>query len=76
MRKAIRAFALVMALAVPAFAGEIPNMVTSTPPPPNATQQGDIPNGVAGDIPNDVAGEIPYNVTESILVTLLVGLIA
>lgn len=78
MRKLVRASVLIMALAMPAFAGEIPNMVTSTPPPANATQQaGDIPNGVAGDIPNDVTGEIPYGVTaSSVFVTLLVALIA
>jgi hypothetical protein len=75
MRKAIRASVLVMVLAVPAFAGEIPYDVVS-PPPPNATQQGDIQNGVAGEIPNDVAGDIPYNVTGSVLVTLLVALIS
>jgi hypothetical protein len=46
MRKLIHASVLVLALAIPAFAGDIPNMVTSTPPPANITQQGDIPNGV------------------------------
>ena len=75
MRKVIRAFVLVMALAIPAFAGDIPNDVAS-PPPSNVTQQGDMPNGVAGDIPNDVTGDIPYGVTGSVLVTLLVGLIS
>lgn len=75
MRKVIRASMLVLALAMPAFAGDIPNNVTS-PPPPNATQEGEIPDAVTGDIPNNVTGEIPYNVTESVLVTLLVGLIA
>jgi hypothetical protein len=57
MRKAIRAFVLILALAMPAFAGEIPYNVTSTPPP-NSTQQ-------AGDIQNGVTGEIPYNITST-----------
>jgi hypothetical protein len=57
MRKFIRASVLVLALAVPAFAGDIPYNVT-----------GDIPNGttVTGDIPNDVTGNIPYGVTGDI----------
>ena len=44
MRKTIRAFVLMMALAVPAFAGDFPFGVSAT---------GDIPNDVtaAGDIP-------------------------
>lgn len=77
MRNVIRASVLIMALAMPAFAGDIPFNVTSPPPPPaNTTQQGDIQNGVTGEIPNDVAGEIPYNVTgSSVLVTIIVALI-
>lgn len=78
MRKLLRASVLVMALAIPAFAGNIPNMVTSPPPPPSdATQQGDMQNGVEGNIPNDVTGNIPYDdAMSSVLVTLLIGLIA
>jgi hypothetical protein len=54
MRKFIRASVLVLALAIPAFAGEIPNNLT-----------GNIPNGAnaTGDIPNNDAGDIPYGVT-------------
>jgi hypothetical protein len=54
MRKFIRASVLILALTVPAFAGEIPNGVT-----------GYIPNGAtaAGDIQNGVTGDIPYGVT-------------
>ena len=60
MRKTIRAFVLVLALAVPVFAGDIPNGVTAT---------GDIPNGVTstGDIPNGVTGNIPYGVIDALL---------
>jgi hypothetical protein len=54
MRKIIRASVLVLALAIPAFAGDIPNDVID-----------DIPNGVVstGNIPNDATGEIPYGIT-------------
>jgi hypothetical protein len=54
MRKVIRASVLVLALAIPAFAGEIPFGVT-----------GEIPNGATttGDIPNNVTGNIPYGAT-------------
>jgi hypothetical protein len=45
MRKTIRAFVLIMALAVPAFAGDFPFGVSAT---------GDIPNDVTA------ADEIPY----------------
>jgi hypothetical protein len=77
MRKVIRASVLVLVLAVPTFAGEIPYNVTSPPPPTNSTAQGEMQNGVAGDIPNDVTGDIPYDVTpSSVLISLLVALIA
>ena len=56
MRKNIRAFVLVLALAVPAFAGNIPNDVT-----------GNIPNDVRGNIPNDAASNIPYGVIDALL---------
>ena len=76
MRKLLRASVLIMALAIPAFAGDIPYGVTS-PPPSTTAQQGEIQNGVAGDIPYGVTGNIPYDVAaSSVLVTLLVGLIA
>ncbi len=82
MRKVIRASVLIMALAMPAFAGEIPYGVTSPPPPSGARQEGDIPNGVAGETPNNVTGEIPYGVTSSdpttaeALINLLIALIS
>ena len=61
MRKTILAFVLVLALAVPAFAGDIPNNLT-----------GNIPNGatVAGDIPNNITGNIPYGVIDALLALL------
>ena len=67
MRKTIRAFVLVLALAVPAFAGEIPNGV-----------KGEIPNGVAaaGYIPNGVTGEIPYGATSQPLLDVLLALLS
>jgi hypothetical protein len=70
MRQTIRAFVLVLALAVPAFAGNIPNGVTST---------GNIPNGatVAGDMQNGVTGNIPYGVTsETPLLDVLLALLS
>lgn len=79
MRKAIRAFVLVMALAIPAFAGNIPyDVAPPPPPPPDATAQaGDMQNEVAGEIPNNATGNIPYDVTTSlVLVSLLVALIS
>jgi hypothetical protein len=60
MRKFIRASVLVLALAIPAFAGNIPNNLTGNIPN-NAT--GEIQNGDAGDIPNNSTGEIPYGDT-------------
>jgi hypothetical protein len=64
MRKFIRASVLVLALAIPAFAGNIPYGVTSPPPSPpdSITECGDMPNGATatGDIQNGVTGEIPY----------------
>ncbi|HWT00050.1 MAG TPA: hypothetical protein VN256_07375 [Pyrinomonadaceae bacterium] len=69
MRKTIRAFVLVMALAIPAFAGDIPNGVT-----------GYIPNGVAstGDIPNGVTsrGDIPNGATSQPLLDVLLALLS
>lgn len=65
MRKFIRASVLVLALAIPTFAGEIPFGVTSPPPPPPAsiTECGDMPNGATGEMPNGVTGDIPYGAT-------------
>jgi hypothetical protein len=68
MRKFIRASVLVLALAIPAFAGEIPFGATANIPN-GVTAAGDIQNGVTGDIPNNVTGDIPYGATfiESLL---------
>jgi hypothetical protein len=73
MRKFIRASVLVLALAIPAFAGEMPCGVTGDIPnnvtgniPNGDTTTGYIPNGVAGEIPNNVTGDIPYGVTSQI----------
>jgi len=62
MRKFIRASVLILALAIPAFAGDIPYGITSSPPPAPITECGDIPNGATatGYIPNGVTGNIPY----------------
>lgn len=56
MRKIIRASVLVLALAIPAFADDIPNGIT-----------GYIPNGVTstGDIPNNATGDIPYGIASA-----------
>jgi hypothetical protein len=62
MRKFIRVSVLVLALAVPAFAGDIPNNLTGDIPN-NVTLSGEIPNNDTGDIPNGVTGEIPYGAT-------------
>jgi hypothetical protein len=56
MRKAFRASVLVMALAIPAFAGDIPYDVRAT---------GNITNNVT------VMGDIPYDLTLLNLLTLI-----
>ena len=46
MRKAIRASVLIMVLAIPAFAGDIPYNITAADEIPNGvTAAGDMPNG-------------------------------
>ncbi len=67
MRKVIRGFVLVLALAVPTFAGDIPYGVT-----------GNIPNGAtaAGDIQNGVTGEIPFGLTSQTLIDALLSLLS
>jgi hypothetical protein len=68
MRKTIRAFVLVLALAVPTLAGEIPLGI-----------RGNIPNGAtaAGDIQNGVTGEIPLGVTsQTPLIDALLALLS
>ena len=75
MRKFIRASVLVLALAIPAFAGDIPNNLTGKITN-GATAAGDIPNGVVGEIPNGVTGEIPYGVTSQTLLDALLSLLS
>jgi hypothetical protein len=75
MKRAIRASVLIMVLAIPAFAGEIPYGITSTPPADTTTQQGEIPNNVAGEIPYGVTSSSDPTTTEVVL-NLLVQLIA
>ena len=58
MRKFVRASVLVIALAVPAFAGNIPNNLTGNIPN-NETLSGDTQNGVTGNIPYGVTSETP-----------------
>jgi hypothetical protein len=62
MRKFIRASVLILALAIPTFAGDIPNGVTGDIPN-GVTATGYIPNGVTGEIPNNDTGDIPYGDT-------------
>lgn len=74
MRKFIRVSVLVMALAIPAFAGDIPNNVTGNIPN-GATATGEIQNGDTGDIPNNITGEIPFGGASSTLIEVLLSLI-
>jgi hypothetical protein len=74
MRKAIRASVLIMALAVPAFAGEIPYGVTSTPPAETPAQPGNIQNGVTGEIPYGVTSSEPT--AAEVLINLLFALVS
>lgn len=62
MRKIIRASVLVLALAISAFADNIPNGITDDIPN-GVTSTGNIPNGVVGEIPNNATGDIPYGIT-------------
>jgi hypothetical protein len=66
MRKIIRASVLVLALAIPAFAGDIPNDVI-----------GYIPNGVAstGNIPNDITSASPQASIAEAWISLFFSLI-
>jgi hypothetical protein len=74
MRKFIRASVLVLALAISAFAGEIPFGVTGNIPNGTAAA-GEIPNGDAGDIQNGVTGDIPYGDTsQTDIINLLLSL--
>ena len=73
MRKALRATVLIMALAMPTFAGEIPYGVTSTPPSDTPSQSGDIQNGVTGEIPYGVTSSEPT--TAEVLIDLLLALV-
>jgi hypothetical protein len=68
MRKFIRISVLVLALAIPAFAGNIPNNVTGNIPN-NDTVTSEVQDDTTGDIPNGVTGNIPYGATfiESLL---------
>lgn len=75
MRKFIRASVLVVALAVPAFAGDIPNNLTGKITD-GATAACDIQHGVAGETPNNVAGEIPFGVTSRTLFDALLSLLS
>jgi hypothetical protein len=74
--KIIRVALLVMALALPVFAGEIPNGVKATGNIPyGVAAAGEMQNGVTatGDIQYGVtaAGEIQYGVTLVALLTLI-----
>jgi hypothetical protein len=78
MGKVIRASVVILLLACPAYAGDIQNGVTGTPPPPtgSATQQqagGVIPNDAQSDVQNDVTdclAETVLNVLTSVLTIL------
>jgi hypothetical protein len=75
MRKVIRASVLVLALTIPAFAGEIPNNLKGNIPN-NETLSGEMQNGVAGEIPNNITGEIPYGATSQPLIDALLALLS
>ena len=76
MRKFIRVSVLVLALAIPAFAGDIPNNVTGYIPN-GVTSTDDIPNNatLSGEMQNGVTGEIPYGVTSQPLIDILLSLL-
>jgi hypothetical protein len=78
MMRIIRVALLVMALAVPVFAGDMHCGVTAAGNIPfGITATGEMQNGVtvADDIPNGVtvAGDIPFDVTLLSLLTLILA---
>jgi hypothetical protein len=79
MKKTLRVSMLVILLACSVFAGEMPNGVVSTPPPPPAIV-GEMPNGVAsaGDMQNGVVSTSPpaESTATDVLLTLLQSILA
>ena len=75
LRQLCVAVVFTLALAIPAFAGEIEITKTAPPPPPTATSNGDIQTGVTGQIETgsseataaDSATEIALNLLQSVL---------
>jgi hypothetical protein len=73
LKKLFAACVLTLALALPAFAGDMLAGVTSQPPsPPQATAQGDMSAGVAGDMgaggkATDPATEVWLSLLQSLL---------
>lgn len=68
MRKAVSASVLVLLLACSAYAGDIQNGVTGTPPPPkNATQEQQASDGEIQDGAADSLTETVLSVIERVL---------
>jgi hypothetical protein len=75
LRQLCVAVVFTLALAIPAFAGEIEITKTAPPPPPTATSNGDIQTGVTGQIETgsseataaDSATEAMLNLLQSVL---------
>jgi Spy/CpxP family protein refolding chaperone len=75
LRRLCAAFVLALALALPAFAGDMSTSVVSPPPPPESqvTMQGQMDTGVAGETPNNITGTDP---TTDLFLSLLQSLLA
>ncbi|HEX8889760.1 MAG TPA: hypothetical protein VF779_11445 [Pyrinomonadaceae bacterium] len=66
LKKLCAACVLALALALPAFAGDMPGGVTAPPPPPDsssATTQGNMGAGITGDMETTITGDMPGGFT-------------
>jgi hypothetical protein len=52
--------------ASPALAGEMPQGLTSTPPPVETSVAGEMPQGATSSSEGSVTGDMPYGVTSEI----------
>jgi hypothetical protein len=64
LRQLCIGFVLILALSIPAFAGDIPSPGVTGQIPYRVT--GDLPYGVTGNMPTGVTGEMPLGITGQI----------
>ena len=80
LRRLCAAFVLILALALSAFAGDMPTPGVVSPPPPEnqATTSGDMSTTFAGQMDTTVTGDMPTGIaaTDSTLLNLLQGVLS